>query len=225
MEAHPEYRACVSFWQAFNERGLIPNRVVVIPERPRVFKWYLLLRGQSIHSTACIERTALIELGGYRELPLSQDYRLWCDLTRRGWLGIVPEVLSYVRMHEGRVTNKKPGLQQQLALQVLDDHVYALTGDRWSNAELSALWAVGYSLAMPVRQGLAMLDRWDGLWRADPALDKQDREDLMRLSSLRRWKHLRANARQQPARVLMDAIKLGAANLCYAVGDRSALFG
>src|SRR5206468_94305 len=94
-----------------------------VPVRPRVFRWYLLLRGASIHSTACIERAALLELGGYRELPLAQDYRLWCELTRRDWLGVLPEVLSYVRRHAGRVTETRAALQRQLALDVVRDHL------------------------------------------------------------------------------------------------------
>jgi glycosyltransferase involved in cell wall biosynthesis len=212
MAANTQFRACVSFWTPFSERGILP-RVMTLPERPRVFKWYLLLRGQSIHSSACIERAALVELGGYRPLPLSQDYRLWCELTRRDWLGIVPEVLSYVRMHENRQTKQQPQLQRDLAIDVLRDHMLALTGELWNRKELDVLWAVGYSQVMPVSRGLAMLDRWESLWRQDPQLTDEERNDLKRLASFRKWKLLRANTVQQPVEVLTNGLKLGMKDL------------
>ena len=165
LAAHREYRACVSYWQGFDDRGLIPNTVTSIPGNPRVFRWALLLRGPSIHSTACFEREAMNEIGGYRELRLSQDYRLWCELTRRGWLGTIPEVLCYVRYHEKRESFQHRTLQVECALDVLSDHLTALTGETWSRADLEALRAVGLSLPGSVDKGIEMLDRWDRFWQ------------------------------------------------------------
>ena len=222
MEQNPQCRASVSHWRPFNEQGFIGDSVVTLPKRPQVFKWYLVLRSQSIHSSTCIEREALLELGAYRALPLAQDYRLWCELTRRGWLGIIPEVLSYVRLHDQRQTNKRAGLQRELAMDVLSDHLLALTGEQWTRADLDVLWAVGYSHAMPIAKGLAMLDRWDRLWQADAQLDRDERGELAGLSRLRRWKLLRANALSQPIRVLIDGLKLKIEDLRYSSHAKKA---
>lgn len=208
LATHREYRACVSYWQALDDSGPILNTVTSIPSNPRVFRWALLLRGPSIHSTACFERAAIDEIGGYRELPLSQDYRLWCDLTRRGWLGTLPEVLCYVRYHKKRQTNTNKNLQFDLAVDVVGDHLSALTGELWSHEALQALLSVGLTLPMPVEKGTEMLDRWDRLWQAAPDLSLKDRDELARISALRRWKHLRANVRRQPLRVFADLLKL-----------------
>lgn len=62
-----EYRACVSYWQGFTRRGVFHGSVIAIPRNPRVFRWSLLLRGPSIHSSLCVEREAMKEIGGYRE--------------------------------------------------------------------------------------------------------------------------------------------------------------
>ena len=209
MAEHPQYRACVSFWRPFNAQGFTAVAAVKIPERPEVFKWFLLLRNSCLHSSACIERAALLELGGYRALPLSQDYRLWAELTQRGLLGIVPEVLSYVRVHEMRQTRQRTKLQSDLAMDVLSDHIFALTKKRWTRSELDLLKAVAYCHAVSVSQGMAMFDRWDCLWQSDPKLDTRDREDLTKISREHRWNLLRANARKQPMRVLLDYVKLG----------------
>jgi glycosyltransferase involved in cell wall biosynthesis len=210
LAAHPEYRACVSYWQGFNEGGVIPNSVTPVPDNPRVFRWSLLLRSQSLHSAVCFERAAMEEIGGYRELPLSQDYRLWCQMTRNGWLGTIPEVLCYVRNHGKRESYRAYDVQRELALDVLFDHLLALTGEEWSREDLSALRSVGHSESMPVGRGNEMLDRWEGFWHSATDLTPEDRLELARISSLRRWKHLRANARKQPVAVLKSFIRLAA---------------
>jgi hypothetical protein len=207
LENHPEYRACVSFWQGFTESGIIPHTVKV-PANPRIFRWELLLRAPSLHSAVCYERSMMDELGGYRELPLSQDYRLWCELTRRDWLGTMPEVLCYVRYHQTRQTHTRATLQMELGLDVLSDHMLALTGERWSRADLTGLRTVGLSQTMPVAQGIELLDRWDRLWQRATDLTPEDRQELARTSAFRRWKHLRANARTQPIPFMMGFLKL-----------------
>ena len=208
LAAHRKYRACVSYWQGLNEKGIIPGTVTPVPESPRVFCWALLLRSASIHSAVCYERSMMEEIGGYRDLPLSQDYRLWCELTRRGWLGIMPEVLCYVRSHPKRESHAKFDVQRQLALDVLADHLLALAGERWSREDLTALRSVGHSERMPAGKGIEMLDRWDRLWKAAADLTPEDRKELARLSAFRRWKHLRANARTQPISALVGLLKL-----------------
>ena len=208
LAAHSEYRACVTYWQAIDELDNKLNVVTPIPNNPRVFRWALVLRSQSLHSSVCFERTAMEEIGGYRELPLSQDYRLWCEMTRRGWLGTIPEILCYVRFHGSRQTNKNYEVQRELALEVLSDHLFALTGERWSRGDLLALRSVGYSELMPVGKGLEMLDRWDRLWQAATDLTPEDGIELKRMSAFRRWKHLRSNARRQPVPVLTGMLKL-----------------
>jgi glycosyltransferase involved in cell wall biosynthesis len=217
LAAHREYRACVSYWRGFNDNGPISNTVTSIPGNPRVFRWALLLRGPSIHSSVCLAREAMNEIGGYRELRLSQDYRLWCELTRRGWLGTIPEVLCYVRYHEKRESFQHRTLQAECALDVLSDHLTALTGETWSREELEALRAVGLSLPISVDRGIEMLDRWDRLWQVAPDLAPQDREELAQLSAFRRWKHLRNNARRQPLRVLRGLLKLATTNYRFVI--------
>lgn len=207
LAANPEYRACVSYWQSLNENGVMPGTETPIPLNSRIFRWSLLLRSQSIHSAVCFEAAMMREIGGYRELPLSQDYRLWCDLTRRGWLGTIPEVLCYVRTHRKRQSHTSWEVQRELAIEVLSDHLLALTGERWSREDLLAIRSVGHGEIMPVDRGLEMLDRWDRLWKAANDLTAFDREELARTSSFRRWKHLRANARRQPLAAIKGAMK------------------
>ena len=43
LAAHSEYRACVSYWQGFNDAGIIPHTVTPVARNSRVFRWALLL--------------------------------------------------------------------------------------------------------------------------------------------------------------------------------------
>jgi glycosyltransferase involved in cell wall biosynthesis len=203
------YRACVSYWQGFNHRGMMP-KITPIPRTPGVFRWYLMLRSPSIHSAFCIERAAMEEIGGYGEFRLSQDYRLWCELSRRGWLGTIPEVLSYVRNHGERASYTTRELQRELALDVLSDHIQAMTGEHWFRPDIEALRDVGHSAVMPLGKGLKLLDRWDRMWQAASDLTDDDRAELGRLSAFRRWKYIRTNVRHHPADALFHLVRFGA---------------
>jgi glycosyltransferase involved in cell wall biosynthesis len=202
LRANPALSGCATFCQDLNDAGPIPGHYVTAPTRPAVLKWYLCVRCPLVHSSACVQRTALLELGGYRELPLAQDYRLWCELARRGGVGVVPEVLVYFRKHDGRLTTKHSADQTRLAHEILLDHLHGVTGTTWTLDEAAALWALGLARVYPIRAGLEALDRWDASWTTDPMLERADREELARLSAFRRRKFLRCNARRQPADVL-----------------------
>ena len=224
LRSQPPLRACISFIRFF--RGAkMRAEVSTVPVRPAVLRWYLLLRGASTHSSLCIEREALNELGGYRELPLSQDYRLLCDLSRRGWLGVVPEALSFVRTHEERATVTRGDVQRALALDIVADHLRALTGEVWNPEEIALLYAVGHAIPVPVDEGLAILDRWDRLWRAAPDLSDEDRRGLARLSAFRRRKQLRASGRREPVAVCLNLVRLAFSRPGSLFGDVQAARG
>ncbi len=197
LKSRPLFRACISFIRFFGPGG-VHTTISTVPVSPGAFRWYLLLRGASTHSSLCIERAALVELGGYRELPLAQDYRLLCELSQRGWLAVVPEVLSLVRSHEQRASVTRGAQQRSLALEIVGDHLKALSGQVWGPEEIEELYAAGHSMPLPVELGLSVLDRWERLWRAASDLTREDRRSLSRLSAFRRRKHLWINGRRQP---------------------------
>ena len=177
-------RACASLWLRRTPDDQLVEGVPGADWGVRPLKWRLGVRPQFVHSTACIERSALEEIGGYRELPLSQDLRLWCELARRDWLGVVPEVLGHFR-RPGGLTSSSPELQESLAIDILREHLDALSPDPWSEEEVRAL-RPGWS-GIPVGTCVAALRRWSRLWRADPSLDRTERRELARLAREVRW--------------------------------------
>lgn len=202
LRAAPALYACAAFCQGLGDDGLMANAWNTAPLSSGVLRWHLCLRCNLVHSSACILRDALIDMGGYREEPLAQDYRMWCDLARRDRVSVMPEVLVYYRHHAARLTATRAEEQFRLARGVLQDHMSALTDERWSEAELDALMAVGHSRRFPLVAGLTALQRWDRAWEADPALTVAQRKELAAISAFRRRKFLRSNAKTQPAQVL-----------------------
>jgi hypothetical protein len=137
-----------------------------------------------VHSSAFVERAAFEEIGGYRPLPLAQDWRLWCELSRRGWLGVVPEVVIHRRAHSGQVSAREGELQTDFALDVARDHLHALTGEEWPIEDVRLLRAAVHGRGVGLRRGLQMIDRWAAAWKEDRSLSPDEYQDL---ASWTRW--------------------------------------
>lgn len=205
LESHLQYRACITPWQSFNRDGVIPGGKTNLPIMSGGLKWYLALRGFSAHSSFAIEREAFLLMGGYKELPAAQDYRIMCELSRREWLGVMPEVLSFVRRHEHRLSGRSGNLQQQLAVDVQKEHLDNLTGILWSRETVDALWRVGQQRMMAISEGIPLLERWKSLWERDNNLDVDAKKELRYFFYYQAWKFLHANLRIQPVDVVRSA--------------------
>lgn len=204
LQANQRLQACASFCQGLDDSGPIAGAINRAPLTDTLLRWELGLRCNLVHSSACVTRSALDRLGGYRELPLAQDYRFWCELARLGWLGVVPRVLVYFRRHGHRVTETRKIEQDGLAREVLRDHLEALTGLPWSYREAEALQAVGLATWFPVKEALATLRRWDCCWQRDDSLPSAERAELAVISAFRRRKFVRSNMRRQPLAALLN---------------------
>lgn len=204
LRAHSEFRACITPWHSFKNEALLPNAISQIPTRPRVLRWYLLLRTFASHSSLCIQRAALEEMGGYAELPAAADYRLVTTLSRNEQLGVIPEVLSYVRRHDRKLSTTHAAIQQAIALDTMAAHMRELNTIAWSREELNALWLAGHQRGTDIQSGLNAIAHWDDLWKEDRSLDGEDRKSLRSFSAYHRWLFLRNKLREQPIESLVN---------------------
>lgn len=191
-------RACACWWQGVTVEGATAGEVRRVDDEPDVLPWRLCLRQGLAHSTAFFERDALLELGGYRPLFMSQDLWMWCEFARRRWLGVVPEMLVGVR-RPGRMTGEGADRQESLALDVLREHVIALTGQEWSLDEVRALRPGGRDADLGSQR--ASLTRWEQVWRRDDGLSQDGRRALSRLAREARWELAKRGLTRQPASV------------------------
>jgi glycosyltransferase involved in cell wall biosynthesis len=188
IEERPDVRACTSNIAVLKDGVVRPFRVREVPTLPGSIKWGLSTRG-FLQSTAMVETAALRELGGYRELPVSQDHRLWCDLSRRGWLGSVPDALVQWRVHATQISETRLELQQRLGAEAVRDHLHEL-GEEWSYDDVHALRSIGQR-PVAQRRGSILIRRFERAWSSDASLTPDERAELRRLTRRLRVEHER----------------------------------
>jgi glycosyltransferase involved in cell wall biosynthesis len=195
LDANPGLRACTCGWRTIDQDGR-PSDDGSWPPRgsPAVLRWAICVVSGFVHSTLCIERSALESLGGYRELPLAADYGLWCEAARRGWLGVTPSVLVEWRRHAEQLSTSRFDEQRAVCVGFASEHLARLTGEPWSLADTETLWGPGRWLPTDLRPGFAALARWERAWRRDKGLRLSDRFELARLTLRLRARHARLNA-------------------------------
>ena len=182
MAANPSLRACAGGTEPLGVLGGNGRRRRAFRAIPvRALRWWLVVRRNLTHSTACIERDAFESIGFYGSERAAQDVRVWCSLARRFWLGICPDTVTYTRRHGGQVSAVMAGVQRESAIDSITDHVKALAGPTWSREDASILYELQKCSATPLVEGLRVLRRWDQLWRSDETLDREDRRVLARL--------------------------------------------
>lgn len=181
LAANEHLRACGSYWRLISASGEPYQSIRTIANGTRMMKWRLCVRGGPPHSTLCVERRAFQELGGYRELPVAQDYRLLCELARRDWLGIVPELLLYYRRHPAQMRSTANADQDAMGDEALRDHLQALGVPK-------STWNPIVSIRRFEREPSGLIESlrsvslWSRLWRADKELSASDREHLRKLT-------------------------------------------
>lgn len=184
LQSRPHLRACAGrrrdLRRAARLRRTISNWPQVPP--PKALRWHLCVRRNLLHSSACVERAAYEEIGGYREGVLHQDFRMWCELAQRGWLGFVPSVVVAKRLHTEQLT--RHAAREDLiepVLEALDEHVTAVTGEQWERREIVALHDLQRRAGSRGPESYRALSRWERAWRADATLGAEDRRYLTRL--------------------------------------------
>lgn len=209
LAANPDVRACGGFHQAISADGERVRPAWRFVVAPGVLRWRLCFAADPAHSSLFAERSALDEIGGYGTDRLAQDWRLWCELSRRGWLGIVPDVVVERRVHDERLGERERPQQIAAANDVAREHILALTGEEWGLEQVQALRDVAHARRTPMRRGLAALDRWVRGWRADASLSIEEEATLARWTSSRRRRHVLASVGTVP--IVGPAVRAGVA--------------
>jgi glycosyltransferase involved in cell wall biosynthesis len=194
LSANPGLRACATDIRLLMPDGVQDFISQALPVLPGTLKWRACVREMPMPSTTLIERSAWADLGGFRELPLSQDLRMWCDLARNGWLGLLPEPLVYWRRHTSQLSSVHgSGLQEDLAHEVLRDHLGVLDGS-WG---LEDIYRLRWAAFRPVGflEGRRALARFETLWRRDGTLSEDERREMATLMRWLRIRHIRVNAK------------------------------
>lgn len=193
-----KHRAHVSAFQALRPTHL-ETRVRVVPSHNNgALKWMLWFRNGFIHSTAMIETAAFRELGGYGPERVAEDYRLWCRLARRGWLGAVDESLVHYRFHDAQVTAVTNSKDDPARLRCRLDHMQACDDGEWSLDDARDFRNVGLEPDLALERVMGLFDTWERMWRADESLDAEARGQLANYGAFRLAQHMKRLVKRRP---------------------------
>ncbi len=99
MERHPDVVLCSGYISEFNETEMIPSSIRRVPLLHDEIVSYLKSRNAFNHMAACFKKSAVIQAGGYQDVPYFEDYDLWIRIVRQGFrVANVPEILVNARI-------------------------------------------------------------------------------------------------------------------------------
>ncbi len=156
----------------------------------QVMKWALCVVSAVVHSSAMFERAAVT---AYGEDRVASDLALWCELSRRGRLAAMDETVVRYREHDRQLSRTARTEQERAGAAIVREHISEITGEDWTLAQATALFATGRWLRTPLLGGLSALRRFDRAWRKDASLSATDRAELKKLTRRVRARHVRTN--------------------------------
>lgn len=175
------------------------------PTQPNVLKWFLCLHCPIIHSSLCIEKKAILEIGGYKKLPASQDYRMFTDISRKGWLSIVPSDLVMFRNHPLRLSNSSINKKQvSFTKEIIQDHILGISGQKWNLEEAEILYKFGLAEIYSIKKGLKVAKKWANIWMSDNSLSNSDREELENIYLNKKRNFMWKNVKKHPLSFLLN---------------------
>ena len=125
-----------------------PRRVYDAARDQDLAGWFLLFFNHvGGHSQVMYRRDAALDAGSYDLAELhTQDYGLWCRLSERGTVRILPEALQSYRFHSASLSRTRRGEQMHYTALVAQRHIENTLGSAPSLDEVKALqhfWLAG----------------------------------------------------------------------------------
>lgn len=109
MSSNPHIAVCGSHIEEFIEKPGDLAKKKTVPLTNKAILSYARLRNPMNHPTVMFRKSAVLDVGSYKEMPLFEDYFLWIRLLERGYyLSNLDEVLLYFRI--GNMVRRRQGL-------------------------------------------------------------------------------------------------------------------
>lgn len=104
--------------------------------------WSLVFRNNIRHSTVMWKSELKLE---YDETyKFAQDYEMWCRMTRFGNIGVIPEPLAEIRIHDAAITSASREEQDEAADSIAADQFKHYTGRQLTAQEAHNLRLIHY---------------------------------------------------------------------------------
>lgn len=111
MEENPDIVLSSGYISEFNDTKMIPKSIRRVPLLYEEITSYLKKRNAFNHMAVCFRKSAILEAGGYQEVPYFEDYDLWIRVVQKGYKVLnMPELLV-----DARIGNDMIGRRHGLA--------------------------------------------------------------------------------------------------------------
>ena len=99
MEENPEIVLSSGYISEFNDTKMIPKSIRRVPLLYEEIASYLKKRNAFNHMAVCFRKSAILQAGGYQEVPFFEDYDLWIRVVQKGYkVSNIPELLVDARI-------------------------------------------------------------------------------------------------------------------------------
>ncbi len=112
MDTHQEVGVCGTFAAYIDELENVLGKKI-LPTRPEEIKKKMLFNNMCVHSSLCIRKRVLDELGGYNEVfDKSQDYELLLRIGQHYDIANIPKILIHWRVHKDSISWMSKGQER-----------------------------------------------------------------------------------------------------------------
>lgn len=138
MEANPNVGLCGTFAETFGtEKGLLSSPTVDAEIAVDLFFYNCF-----VHSSVIMRRSVLVQYQLFYRIPFSDDYDLWCQMSRVTRVRNIPDILVRYRKHATQITKTHLSKFVESTNEVIATHLNTLFGDILSLDDLKLLHTV-----------------------------------------------------------------------------------
>jgi glycosyltransferase involved in cell wall biosynthesis len=111
LEEHPDIGLCGTWAYVIDNKGTITGKIIN-QTSPSFISVSLLFSVPLIHPSICF-KASLLKQHFYHEIPVAEDYDLWCRLNEQTKIANIPDFLLYYRWHNTNISREKQQIQEQ----------------------------------------------------------------------------------------------------------------
>ncbi|TCD12755.1 glycosyltransferase [Pedobacter frigidisoli] len=125
LSTQPQIALCGGHAEIIDEHGVIQQRKIIVPTNQHV-NMYMLFCNPFINSSSMFRTEVFIELNGYHDYVISEDFDLFIRFSEKYEVANIDEFLVKYRIHGNNITLKKSDSQIECELKILGNMQKAL---------------------------------------------------------------------------------------------------
>jgi len=126
LQNNPDFILIGTSFNIINKKGKIIKKVE-FNLNPEELYYDLIFQNMFAHSSVLFKLEDVIKLGEYSErLKYAQDYDLWCKLSKKGKIWVLPDILTKWCDDPSNISNQKRRKQQKIGKDIFINNLKSL---------------------------------------------------------------------------------------------------